>query len=168
MKYPNEISYLIGLGRIYDLLNDSLEAVKYYKKVLHMDSSNLEAVACIASYHFYIDQPEVSLRFYKRLIQLGVNSAEVWNNIGLCCYYDGQYDMFWTCFEKALSLAEEDILPDIWFNISHLCIGIGELTLAYQCLKMAIQYDSHHPEAINNLGVLESKKRNIDSARYYF
>ena len=92
-----------------------------------MDSSNLEAVACIASYHFYVDQPEISLRFYKRLIQLGVNSAEVWNNIGLCCYYDGQYDMFWTCFEKALSLAEEDILPDIWFNISHLCIGIGEL-----------------------------------------
>jgi tetratricopeptide repeat protein 8 len=68
MKYPNEISYLIGLGRIYDLLNDSVEAVKYYKKVLQMDSSNLEAVACIASYHFYIDQPEVSLRFYKRLI----------------------------------------------------------------------------------------------------
>jgi len=43
------------LGRIYDLLDDSLEGVKYYKKVLAIDSSNLEAVACIASYHFYID-----------------------------------------------------------------------------------------------------------------
>jgi len=33
---------------------------------------------------------------------------------------------------------------------------------------MAIQYDPHHPEAINNLGVLESKKKSLDSARYYF
>ena len=29
--YPNEMSFLIGLGRVYDLLNDSVEAVKYYK-----------------------------------------------------------------------------------------------------------------------------------------
>jgi len=33
---------------------------------------------------------------------------------------------------------------------------------------MAISYDAHHPEAINNLGVIESKKRNLESARYYF
>jgi len=102
------------------------------------------------------------------LIQLGVNSAEVWNNIGLCCYYDGQYDMFWTCFEKALEIADDDNLTDVWFNISHLCIGMGELALAYQCLKVALQYDQHNPEVINNLGVLESKKKNFDSARYYF
>ena len=118
--YPNEISFLIGLGRIYDLLNDSLEGVKYYRQVLAVDSSNLEAVASIASYHFYIDQPEVSLRFYKRLVQLGVDSAEVWNNLGLSCYYDGQYDMFWTCMEKALTAADEDTIGDIWFNIAHV------------------------------------------------
>ena len=33
---------------------------------------------------------------------------------------------------------------------------------------MAIKYDSRHPEAINNMGVLEAKKRNTTNARYYF
>jgi len=30
----------------------------------------LESVASIAAYHFYIDQPEVSLKFYKRLVSI--------------------------------------------------------------------------------------------------
>ena len=33
---------------------------------------------------------------------------------------------------------------------------------------MALKFDDHHAEAINNLGVLESKKKNTDSARYYY
>lgn len=33
---------------------------------------------------------------------------------------------------------------------------------------MAILYDPHHPEALNNIGVLEMKRKNTDSARYYF
>ena len=102
------------------MLNNSGEAVKLYQKVLEKESSNLEAVACIASYHFYMDQPEVALRFYKRLIQLGVSSAELWNNMALCCFYDAQYDMFYTCFERALQLADDTNKADIWYNISHV------------------------------------------------
>ena len=100
------------------MLNDSAKAVEYYRKALSIESCNLEAVASIASYHFYTDQPEIALRFYKRLIQLGVNSAEVWNNLALCCFYDAQYDMFWTCFEKALQQADDTNFADIWYNIS--------------------------------------------------
>jgi len=87
-KYPYEINFLIGLARIHELLNDNVRSVDFYKKVLSVENSNLEAVASIASYHFYTDQPEVALRFYKRLIQLGVHSAEIWNNLGLCCFFD--------------------------------------------------------------------------------
>ena len=119
-KYPQEISFLLGVSRVYDMLNDSLKAVEFYRKVLVFESCNLEAVASIASYHFYTDQPEVALRFYKRLVQLGVNNAELWNNLGLCCFYDGQYDMFYSCFEKALSFADDEIKADIWYNLAHV------------------------------------------------
>jgi len=54
-KYPYEVSFLLGIARIQDMLNDSAKAVEVYKKVLHTESSNLEAVASIASYHFYTD-----------------------------------------------------------------------------------------------------------------
>ena len=40
-------------------------AVKFYKDVLHFDNMHVEAVACIATHHFYTDQPEVALKFYR-------------------------------------------------------------------------------------------------------
>ena len=40
-------------------------AVKLYKEVLHYDNTHVEAIACIATHHFYTDQPEIALRFYR-------------------------------------------------------------------------------------------------------
>lgn len=39
-------------------------------------------------------------RFYRRLLQTGVNSAALWNNLGLCCFAAGQYDMTVVCYER--------------------------------------------------------------------
>jgi tetratricopeptide repeat protein 8 len=50
------------------MLNDSRKAFLLYKQVLTFDNNSVESIASIASYHFYTDQPEVALRFYKRLI----------------------------------------------------------------------------------------------------
>jgi tetratricopeptide repeat protein 8 len=60
------------VARVYDALNDLSRGVQFYKKVLHYDSSNAEAMACLASHHFYNDQPEIALRFYRRLLQVCV------------------------------------------------------------------------------------------------
>lgn len=46
-------------------LNDLNSAVHHYKDVLKQDSTNIEAIACIATNHFYSDQPEIALRFYR-------------------------------------------------------------------------------------------------------
>ena len=40
-------------------------AVKFYKDVLHADNMSIEAIACIATNHFYTDQPEVALKYYR-------------------------------------------------------------------------------------------------------
>lgn len=40
-------------------------SVKLYRDILSQDSSNIEAIACIGMHHFYTDQPEVALRFYR-------------------------------------------------------------------------------------------------------
>lgn len=39
-------------------------------QVLGLDASNVEAIACIAADHFYSDQPELALRYYRRLLQV--------------------------------------------------------------------------------------------------
>ncbi|KAM3134238.1 hypothetical protein pb186bvf_013658 [Paramecium bursaria] len=166
-RYPYESQFTIALARVYDLLNNQEKAIEYYKQSLMIDN-NIEAVACIAAHHFYIDQPEISLQFYKRLVQLGINNAEVWNNLGLCCFYSGQYDLFYSCFERALQLGDDSTKSDIWYNLSHIFINLGDLGTATQCLKLCLCLNPQHAEAYNNIGVLHSKNGLFDKAKAQF
>ena len=146
-----------------------MKGVQIYKQILHYDSMSCEAISCLASHHFYSDQPELALRFYRRLLQTGMQKcAELWNNLGLCCFYSGQYDLTLSCFERALMLADDTNMPDVWFNVAHVAIGVGDLGLAYQALKIAINIDPNHAESFNNLAVLELRKGNIESAQDLF
>lgn len=56
---------MLGEARIHDALNDTAAALPLYKRVLQLDASNVEAMACLAAHHFYNDQSEVALRFYR-------------------------------------------------------------------------------------------------------
>ena len=54
---------------------------------------------------------------------MGVYNTELFNNLGLCCFYAQHYDMCLKCFERAISLSTGDEqLADIWYNISHVAL----------------------------------------------
>uniref|UniRef100_A0A8C5R561 Tetratricopeptide repeat domain 8 n=1 Tax=Leptobrachium leishanense TaxID=445787 RepID=A0A8C5R561_9ANUR len=165
-RFPKEVSVLCAVARIHEEMNDMKSASEYYKEVLKQDSSNVEAIACIGSNHFYTDQPEIALRFYRRLLQMGVYNCQLFNNLGLCCFYAQQYDMILTSFERALSLAENEYeAAEVWYNLGHVAVGIGDLTLAYQCFKLTLANNNDHAEAYNNLAVLEMRKNHVEQAR---
>ena len=46
--------------------------------------------------------------------------------------------------------------------------NIGDMSLAYQCLRLALASDNNHAEAYNNLGVLEMRKRRPDQVEQVF
>jgi tetratricopeptide repeat protein 8 len=93
-NHPCDTHLLLGIARIFDQLNDIDRGTCYYEKVLDLDASNVEALACLASNNFYDGKPEIAMRLYRRLIQMGVNNAELWNNLGLCCFYASQVSIF--------------------------------------------------------------------------
>lgn len=165
VRFPLEPRLLLGQARIYDQLNESDKSVDIYRKVLELDASHIEAMACVAAHHFYADQPELAIRLYRRLLQQGVNNTELWNNVGLCCFYASQFDMALGCFEKALALATDDTMADVWYNIGHVGVALGDLGLAYQAFKVAASIDPSHGEAINNIAVLEMRRQKLDVAR---
>lgn len=55
-KFTCEPRFLLGAARIYDMLHDSESANANYKKVLVLDSSSVEAIACLGAHAFYSDQ----------------------------------------------------------------------------------------------------------------
>ena len=59
-------------------------------------------------------------------------------------------------FERALNLATNDLqFADIWFNLGHVALGVGDSSLAYQCFRLSLVHNNDSGEAYNNLGVLE-------------
>ncbi|KAM8913234.1 tetratricopeptide repeat protein 8 isoform 1-T1 [Spinachia spinachia] len=167
-RFPGEVTLLTGIARIHEEMNNISSATEYYKDVLKQDNTHVEAIACIGSNHFYTDQPEIALRFYRRLLQMGVYNCQLYNNLGLCCFYAQQYDMTLSSFERAQALvANDEEQADVWYNIGHVAVGIGDLTLAYQCFKLALTNNNDHAEAYNNLAVLELRKGRIEQSKAF-
>jgi tetratricopeptide repeat protein 8 len=167
-KFSLEPRLLVAVARIHESLNNMDESVSHYKRVLALDASNVEALACIGAHHFYSDQPEMAQRFYRRLLQMGINSSPLFNNMGLCCFYSSQYDMALSCFERALSLASDEEMADIWYNVGHMGVALGDLGLAYQAFKVSVSIDPAHSEALNNIAVLETRRKKNGSARNFY
>uniref|UniRef100_A0A3Q4GQI0 Tetratricopeptide repeat domain 8 n=1 Tax=Neolamprologus brichardi TaxID=32507 RepID=A0A3Q4GQI0_NEOBR len=166
--FPGEVTLLTGIARIHEEMNNISSATEYYKDVLKQDNTHVEAIACIGSNHFYTDQPEIALRFYRRLLQMGVYNCQLYNNLGLCCFYAQQYDMTLSSFERALALvANDEEQADVWYNIGHVAVGIGDLTLGYQCFKLTLAFNNDHAEAYNNLAVLELRKGHIEQSKAF-
>lgn len=95
---------------------------------------------------------------------MGIESSELWANIGLCCFYAQQWDITLKCFERALTMASDDVAGDIWYNLGHVSLGLGDRLLAQRCWKLALATDHHHAESFNNLGVLEQSESHTRSA----
>lgn len=157
---PNDSSIALCMARLQDELHDPEAAFDSFASVLQSDSSNVEAIACIAAFYFYEkNQPELALRYYRRLLQMGVNRAEVWNNIALSAYLTSQFDFALSCFERSLQMCEEDATrADVWFNISHVGTALGDIAFAERALRIAVALDPTHGEALNNLAVLSLEK----------
>lgn len=61
--------------------------------------------------------------FIRRLLQMGVYNCQLYNNLGLCCFYAQQYDMTLSSFERALALVDNDEeQADVWYNIGHVAV----------------------------------------------
>ena len=52
------------MARIHDLLNDQDKSNVLYKKVLTLDSTNIESLACLGAHYFYSDQVETFITSY--------------------------------------------------------------------------------------------------------
>ena len=166
-KWPDHPDVLMQQARIYTTeIEDSGKSVEFYRKVLNLDRTNVEALASLAQEYFYHDHPEIALKMYQQLLSQQSfnevtkdNQVQIFNNIGLCCYYIQKPGLAIAALRQALTLSnEEDETADIWYNIGLVSTSSGNFLLAKQAYQMAITISNErHVQAINNLGVIEFK-----------
>lgn len=102
-------------------------------------------------------------------MDLGVNNAELWNNIAVCLFTNSQLDLFYPCIQRAMSQTDEPIvLSDIWYNIAQMAMQIGEKEAVYRALRISLSYDGTNAEALNNMGIFELRRGKPEAALYNF
>lgn len=63
--FHEDTAIMLEQARIYDEMDNSSLAVKEYRRVAIADATNMEAIANIAMFNFYNDQPEIAMRYYR-------------------------------------------------------------------------------------------------------
>ncbi|XP_037024472.1 tetratricopeptide repeat protein 8 [Bradysia coprophila] len=168
-KLPNDVSLFTQQGRIFELMNNLQASARMYRHIAQLEPINTEALSCIAVHHFYGNQPEMALMYYRRILSMGAHSCELYCNLGLCCLYGGQLDLVLPCFQRALRNAiTAEQRADVWYNLSFVAMTSGDFNLAKRCLRLCISSDGSHGAALNNLAVLAIKSGQRDKAHSYF
>nr|XP_026492981.1 tetratricopeptide repeat protein 8 [Vanessa tameamea] len=159
LKQNKHVTIYLRLMAMYVSLNQPLSALEVCKQATE-DPSNIEAIANIAMYNFYNDQPEIALRYYRRLLATNPPGPEIYNNLGLCCLYCNQWDLTLPCFRQALYFATNpETCSNIWFNLAHVALSTGDMTLARRCLLASVAISEHGP-ARRALRALDLRARN--------
>ncbi|XP_023384634.1 tetratricopeptide repeat protein 8 [Pteropus vampyrus] len=166
LKQQDMVDTFLYLAKVYISLDQPVTALNLFKQGLDKFPGEVTLLCGIARIY------EVRFTVFKtptpkrRLLQMGVYNCQLFNNLGLCCFYAQQYDMTLTSFERALSLAEnEEEAADVWYNLGHVAVGTGDMNLAHQCFRLALANNNSHAEAYNNLAVLEMRKGHAEQAR---
>ncbi|XP_063538345.1 tetratricopeptide repeat protein 8 isoform X1 [Cydia strobilella] len=149
---------LLEQARIHDQMGNSTLAVQEYRVVALEDPTNMEAVASIAMFNFYNDQPEIALRYYRRLLATNPPGTEIYNNLALCCLYCNQWDLTLPCFRQALYFSTNpDTRSNIWFNLAHVALSTGDMVLARRCLQVSLATNSENGPARHALKTLDAR-----------
>lgn len=99
---------------------------------------------------------------------MGIHTAEIFNNIALCCLYTQQFEMIFSCVDNALTLAKKDVVADVWYNLGHIAMVIGKLDMACVCWQISMSINKKHSGACNNLGVVAMMQGRLQEAKALF
>uniref|UniRef100_A0A915NED7 Tetratricopeptide repeat protein 8 n=1 Tax=Meloidogyne floridensis TaxID=298350 RepID=A0A915NED7_9BILA len=166
-----ENQFLLSLQRcpmVETDIGDTERSLLYYKLLLRQDASNVEGIACLGAHIFYEGRPEIALKFYRRILQMGVNSAELYANLALCCFYCQQFDLACGCLERAHSVADQSVQADLWYNTAHIAMAHCDLKMAERCFRLALATDVNHAESLVNLGILRMQQHKTTEALNLF
>ncbi|KER31148.1 hypothetical protein T265_13053, partial [Opisthorchis viverrini] len=167
-KLPEDVDILFSLACKKEEMGETDAALLLYKQVANLDSTHTGALSAVAAHYYQEGQPEVALNVYRRMLLLGFESAELYNNLGLCAFYAQQYDTCMGYFNQAIQMSTLKSAAEIFYNIAHIGIRLGDLNLSYQCLRISLAYDTRHAEAYNNLGVVEQYRGQMDMAKVFY
>ncbi|MDD4685294.1 MAG: tetratricopeptide repeat protein [Bacteroidales bacterium] len=161
-----DIEVYSSLGEEYFALEDYESAVKIYKKAIKIEPTNSFLLQPFAYASQYIDNPDRSIQFLKKLCKQNPYSEQNWISYGILLYYTENFFDAITAFELAIAISEDNSTAHLYKAQS--LISLENYKEGIESLHEANKLDPDEPLVLFFLGQAYEKQGNwITSAIYY-
>jgi len=134
---------------------DYEEAVEGLTEVLATNPYNIEALTWLAKAQYKLEQYDISIENYNKLINLLPTSADLYSDRGLCYHMAGEYKSALIDFNKAVELEPENGYR--YSSRAFVKDYYKDYKGALADYNKAIELDPEDAIAYNNKGILEEK-----------
>ncbi|KAG5187948.1 Bardet-Biedl syndrome 4 [Tribonema minus] len=159
---PESSELLTALGLLHLGAGRGAQAFDCLGSALTHDARNVRAILAAGSVMQDNDDMDVALVKYRVAAVHAPNSAQLWNNVGMCFYGKGKLVAAVACLKRAQYLD-----PFAWkvnFNLGLIHLGTQQYASAFHYFSAAINMNPAHARSYAHLGVALSRLDDFDNA----
>jgi len=147
---PDMAATQVYLGRTYELMDNTEDAITAYKRAIQIDPANADAVEFLASLYMTEERyPEAQAQL-KQLIRLDTADASAVASLGYAYLNNGEIDAAQEQFAKAIRLDPKD--ASNYFNLGLAYSRRGQFANAIREFETAINLNLKYAAAYSELG----------------
>ena len=159
---PENPELLSIIGLLYLKLNNSGKAFEYLGNSLTYDPKNAKSILAAGSIIQDNQDMDVALNKYRVAVLQTPNSAQLWNNIGMCFFGKGKHVAAVACLKKAVYLSPFEWI--INFNLGILHLTTEQHASAFHYFSTSINLNPSYARSYMYLAVALSRLDDFENS----
>lgn len=159
---PENPEFLTTIGLLYLRLGDNLKAFDFLQTSLTHDPKNPKTILAAGSIIQDHQDMDVALMKYRVAAVQMPNSAQLWNNIGMCFFGKQRFIAAIACLKKALYLDPFEWI--ISYNLGLVHLNTGQYASSFHYFSASINLKSDFASSYMYLGITLTKLDDFENA----
>ena len=159
---PESPELLTTVGLLYLRLGENYKAFDFLGNSLTHDPKNAKTILAAGSIIQDHSDMDVALVKYRVAAVQTPNSAQLWNNIGMCFFGKQRYVAAIACLKRALYLDPFEWI--ISYNLGLVHLNTGQHASAFHYFSTSINLKPDFPSSYMYLGITLSRLEDFDNA----
>ncbi len=158
---PKHYYARLNKGLTYILMNNPNPASTILHKLHEEHPEKIDVLRLCGKSYWMLNQYELAIKFYKRVIKLDPNNYETWLDLSALFSANAQNTESLYFATHALSIKPTD--PRGHLNLGCALSTMGRLDDAYYCFETVLQICPNDISALKNIALIHEKRGEIDA-----
>lgn len=159
---PDHYYARLNKGMTYVLMNEPVSASPVLHKLHEEFPEKIDLLRLCGKTYWMLNQYELAIQFYKRVIQLDPENFESWLDLSALFAANAQNTEALYFATQALSLKPTD--PRGHLNLGCALSVMGRVDDAHYCFETVLKLSPNNVSALTNIAVAQEKRGEIDAA----